>query len=411
LYTNGTTLFTALFWAKDRLWAVDSTNTVWQMAPNPAAPPVALAPVNKVFQASFATGQWSLADTPGAVMIGNGNIIYACTPDTSGTVPTMTYPYVAATLPTGELILGMAYALNAVVLVTTAGLRVAELTGQSSNGLAFGPLLVKQSGAAGCASVAGPAGDTVCCVVGGVAYRVNLAHQVGTTGLEFAYTRLGDPAKTYSGTCPTVSSYSVFTPTTLYKIQTSGGPLATGQLQSGFHRFQTLEDKKYESVSVRAKGNGGTIIVSSVLSDGTVQSLYTMDLTHQTSVTVGLAQPTPLEIMGLQFDLAPSLTDNTNGPTLLGYQLKALPAPKRNRMIRVPLLMTPTTGHAGFGWSRLAALEALEVQGGTVVFKDYRTGETAEAFIESIEFKGSVSPSAKSEGWGGVAYLTLRKLS
>lgn len=53
----------------------------------------------------------------------------------------------------------------------------------------------------------------------------------------------------------------------------------------------------------------------------------------------------------------------------------------------------------------------MEVSGGTFQFCDYRTGETGEAFIESIEFKGGTSPSAKGEGFGGILYLTLRKLS
>lgn len=359
LYTNGTNQINYLFYAKDRLWAIDSTQTVYQLAPNPSgALPITITGTSKVFQASTtaANSQWSVADTPGAVMLSNNNLIYAATPDTSGTIPVMNYPFVAATLPIGESVYGMAYSLNGLVLATSAGVRVAVLTGQSSNGLAYGPLLMKVAGTGGTTTITGVAGSTVFAVVGGKAYRVNLAQQVGTTGLEYAYTRIGDQAVTYAGSAITTTNYALFSTTTLYQIAASGGPLASGFIETGFHRFQTLENKKFQTVQVRAKGTGGTITISYQLPNGTTNPLYTMDLSQQQSVKLNLNLTQPQEMVGFRFDISPSAGDNTVGPTLLGYQVQALPAPTRNRMIRVPLMCfdierreaSPAVGHTGF---------------------------------------------------------------
>jgi hypothetical protein len=42
-----------------------------------------------------------------------------------------------------------------------------------------------------------------------------------------------------------------------------------------------------------------------------------------------------------------------------------------------------------------------------VTFTDFRTGESGQAYIESIEFTNSTPPSAKATGFGGTAFITL----
>src|SRR5690606_936590 len=111
--------------------------------------------------------------------------------------------------------------------------------------------------------------------------------------------------------------------------------------------------------------------------------------------------------------------DTTKTPVLLGYQLRALPVPRRQRMIRMPLLLVDNMiSRAGQRLAKRASardalfeLEALEAAQAVVEFEDYRTGETGEAFIESVEFDNRTPSSKQESGFGGTAFVTLRVLS
>jgi hypothetical protein len=151
---------------------------------------------------------------------------------------------------------------------------------------------------------------------------------------------------------------------------------------------------------------------------GSVIPLFTIDASTSNRADIGLSLNAPVEAVGLKFTL--SAGPGGTGPTLLGYQLRALPQPKRQRLIRIPLLIEDqerrrparANGHAGSGWARLQALEDLESSGTSVLYKDFRSGETANVYVESVEFENTTPPtSAQSSGFGGVAFLTVRKLA
>jgi hypothetical protein len=197
--------------------------------------------------------------------------------------------------------------------------------------------------------------------------------------------------------------------------QQSSGPHGAGHLQTGYHRFGTLENKKFQTVHLRGSGTGGFITVSKVDANGTAISLFTLDLSVQQSADVTMRADAPIERMALRFDLAP---DGDLSPTLLGYQLRALPAPIRQRMIRVPLALhdverrgtTRAKGHRNGAWERLDALEQMEADGNTVTFQDFRTGESGVAYIEQITHEGNTPPGRQGDGFGGVVTVTLRRL-
>ena len=418
IYTHSAN-FNGIFYAKDRLWAVDVNGVWYQLAPNPTAPPVAIAAGSKVFTAGDGWDtKWCLADTPGPVLIGNGGRIFSVTLDPStGAVPAMSGPVQVAELPTGESIRAMAYGLGFLVLATTAGVRVAVVDAQGQ--VTYGPPLVEWT-ATGVATIARRGSSAF--VSGGstpALYEVNLSQQVGD-GLEFGWVKHANP---FSG-APTKYGSFTWAGTTLVSYQDTAAKYETdsltptGTLQTGFHRFATLEPKQFQSVKVRVGGTGGSIVVSKVLSDGSVVSLLTLDVSQATAEEITLSMSTPAEMVGLQFDLSRSGTDATKGPTLLGYQLRALPAPKRQRLIRIPVLLmdverrgvTQSVGHTDGAWERLQALEDMEQSGGTFQFQDLRTGEAGTVYIESIEHAGTTPPGKQSTGFGGYVFLTLRKL-
>src|SRR5690606_16797600 len=98
---------------------------------------------------------------------------------------------------------------------------------------------------------------------------------------------------------------------------------------------------------------------------------------------------------GFEFTLAPSTGNPNLRPRLIGYQVRALPNPKRQRLIRVPLLIQDTErlrlgivrGHEGSAWERLQRLEELEADQLLTQFRDFRTGESGIAVIDSVRFE------------------------
>jgi hypothetical protein len=96
------------------------------------------------------------------------------------------------------------------------------------------------------------------------------------------------------------------------------------------------------------------------------------------------------------------------------YQLKALPSPKRQRIIRLPLscydrekaFNGQELGHQGFALERLEALEAAEEAGDLVVYQDLGADRSRVCVIDEIQFR-QTSPPGRS-AIGGLVYLTLR---
>ena len=419
IYTHAVN-FNGIFYAKDRLWAVDVNGVWYQLAPNPAAPPVAIVAGDKVFTAGDGwDSKWCLSDTPGPLLIGNGGRIFSVTVDSStGAVPAMSGPVQVAELPTGEAIRSMAYDLGFLILGTTAGIRVGVVDAQSGQ-VTYGPLLVEWS-TTGVVTIARRGSSAF--VAGGstpALYEVNLAQQIGD-GLEFGWVKHANPFTS------TPTNYGSFTwaGSTLVSYQDAaakyetGNLAASGTLQTGYHRFGTLEPKQFQTVKARIGGTAGTVTVSKVLSDGSTISLLTLDVAQSTGEEITLAITAPAEMVGLLFTLTRSAGDATAGPTLLGYQLRALPAPKRQRLIRFPLMLmdverrgvTRASGYEGSAWDRLEALEDMEQSGGVFQFQDFRTGEAGTCYIESVEHAGSTPPGKDSNGFGGVVMLTIRKL-
>lgn len=408
-------------YVKGRLLLVGGTGDmlpVYQLSTAPTGTlPLAVGSSDKVFDLpnGASVGGVVITDSPGAILVARGNAIYAVTPDTSGALPVLSGPIQIGELPTDETILSLRAYLGYLAISTTLGVRIGALS--DSGMLNYGPRLfdITTSSPDFIAPMA-VLDTTVLVPTDSTVYQIDLSNQIGNgITLEFPWTEYGAAGQTQAylrlSDGPVMCNQ-----TTIWKQSATN--YAAGTLTTGYHRFATLEPKQFRSVRVRVGGTGGTVQVSRVMADGSTVSLYTMDVSQENDAVVTLGLTAPQERVAIKFDLTPEVGDATKAPVLYGYQLNALPAPVRQRMIQVPLLCFDVearpparrVGHRGAAWERLSALEDMERSGATFIFQDFRTGEAGECFIESVEFQGKTPPSATSTGFGGQISLTIRKL-
>ena len=113
-----------------------------------------------------------------------------------------------------------------------------------------------------------------------------------------------------------------------------------------------------------------------------------------------------------------SSTDSTKGPLFTGYQLKALPAVPRQRLIQYPLLCFDResdkfgvmTGYEGRAYDRMLQLEAVENAGDTIRIEDFRTGESYIGLIEEMDFINRTPTDKRFSGFGGLLVVTIRSV-
>ncbi len=103
---------------------------------------------------------------------------------------------------------------------------------------------------------------------------------------------------------------------------------------------------------------------------------------------------------------------------MIGYQVRALPSPRRNELIQIPVMMfdweTDKTGvkfgQPGGAWLRYQSLKDMEITGATILYKDHTTGESVEVYVEETAYIRNTPPSngLNRSGNGGVATVLLR---
>ena len=111
----------------------------------------------------------------------------------------------------------------------------------------------------------------------------------------------------------------------------------------------------------------------------------------------------------------PEPTLPAQGPVFKGYQVKALIATKRQRVIQFPVYCydmetdknNVTIGYEGRALDRIMALESLEESGDVASWQDLTTKETREVQIDSIQFTRMTPPEKRFNGFGGVIMITL----
>jgi hypothetical protein len=358
---------------------------------------------------------------------GNQSSIFKFVLDTAtGAMPVLSYAITAAEMPAGEVVHKIYCYLGYMMIGTSKGIRVASIDNDGS--LTYGPLIVHTDQPV----YDFAARDTyVWCATGvdgnaGI-LRVDLGTEIDT--LRFAYAHdIYDGSSSTSHPTTAVAflgatEQKAFATTALstssvghYYYESATVLRNDGYVQTGYIRYNTLEHKHFKRLVGLGNFDYGSMSLQSVDFNGVVYDINSYDAAIGNPEST-ITQPTgPQDAIALRFRLYKDAVDNTKGPTFKGYQLKALPANPRNRIIKVPLVnfdietdkYNTTVGYEGRAFDRLATLETAESNGDIVSWQDFRTGETQQVLIEQVLFNDMTPPDKKLTGFGGTISLTIR---
>ena len=354
--------------------------------------------------------------------------IYKFTLDTAtGAMPTLTSAITAAELPVGERTYKISFYLDYMCIGTNQGVRIAGIS-PTDGSIAYGPLLFETTQPVydfafrdkfvwAATGVEGQAGVT----------RINLGQEIGQ--LIFAYAwDLYDPADTL-GHYTTASAFLGNTNRlafcnagngadgTIY-IESATDLIAEGYLQTGFIRYNTLEGKIFKIVYPRIDTTDGGIDIQSVDASNnavTIGSFSDGELVPEINIGYPIGAQ---QYLGFRFTLKRKTGSTTLGPLFTGYQVKALPAIPRQRLIQYPVMcydhemdkFNNEVGYEGSAWARMSQLESVENVGDTIKIEDFRTGETYIGLIEEMDFINRTPTDKRFSGFGGLLLVTIRSV-
>ena len=349
----------------------------------------------------------------------------------NGTMPTLTSAITAAEMPSGELIYKIYYYLGYMLIGTSKGLRVAAVSDDGS--LAYGPLnfeseqpiydFAARDKYVWCATnVDGSPGTT----------RIDLGTQIAPLVFPYAWDTYYYPETEndrvtgrYTTACAFVNGTDRLAFTTNYNgtnghvyIESADRLVWEGYIQTGYIRYNTLEPKIFKFVFPRFISTDGGLVVKSVTANNTEYTIGNYAQGADVTET-GVPYPnTAQEYLGFKFVITRSTTDNTLGPLFNGYQVKALPAIPRQRLVQYPVFCFDhesdkfgvEVGYEGSAWQRMQQLEAIENAGDTIRVEDFRTGESFVGLIEEMDFINRTPQDKRFSGFGGVLLVTIRSV-
>lgn len=443
-----------LGWVKSRLIALVSIGggspaaKVYTLQSLPASPPAAFPAEN--YSHPNTDFKWTcITQGPSAIYVGgysgNHSEIMRFTLDISGAMPTLSGAATAVSFPPSELVLGMTgYVSTALGVATTRGFRVGTFVAGSAGDVQMGPLSVTNATLSG-----GTVGSDRFFYTAGT-------HDDGTAGLfrvdtsqpihikQFSYVpdqifgwssdlRAADNSEVaVAGQASVVRAtvdgrIAFLVPGFGLYVQHPSKLVPTGTLGTSRIRFQTLDPKVFRFVRLRGDAvagvtDSGTISVATSLTDSGGQNVGSLQVANL-SDTGDLAANQPATVaLTLQLTLTRSGSDVKVGPTLTSYQLKALPAQRRQREIVLPLALYDSVldnsganvGGDGTALSRMLALEAMEQASDIVTLQylgAYMDQDLSEfVVIDSIEYTETSDPTQR-QSWGGIAVVTLRTIA
>jgi hypothetical protein len=353
--------------------------------------------------------------------------IYKFTLSTAGAMPTLTSAITAAELPVGEITFKISYYLGYMSIGTNKGMRVAQVSDQDGS-IAYGPLLFESDQPVydfafrdkyiwATTGVDGQVGLT----------RINLGTEISQ--LVFAYAwDLYDPTDTlghYTTTCAfmgetarlaycnagNASNGSIY-------IQSATELLPNGYITTGFIRYNTLENKIFKLVQPRVDTTLGAFNMYSISAENVEYNIGTFaqgDAVPEVNVNnpIGANQ-----YVAFRFELFRDEDDSSLGPLFTGYQVKALPAIPRQRLIQYPVMcydhemdkFNNEVGFEGSAYARMSQLEAVENLGDTIRVQDFRTGESYIGLIEELDFINKTPTDKRFSGYGGLLLVTIRSV-
>ena len=351
--------------------------------------------------------------------------IYKFTLSTAGAMPTLTSAITAAELPVGEKVFKISYYLGNMAIGTSKGMRMADAS-QLDGSITYGALIFESTQPVydfafrdryiwAASGVDGQVGLT----------RVDMGQPLGNLQFPYAWD-LYDPADTlahYTTACAFLGdTYRLAfcnagngTDGTIY-IQSASTLLAEGFLRTGYVRYNTLELKIFKLMQARVDTTNGGLLIDSI---DYADNFFRIGTFAQEStvpeVNINYPQASQ-EYLGFQFTLTRSSTDVTKGPLFTGYQIKALPAIPRQRLIQYPLSCFDhesdhfgvEVGYEGSAYVRMTQLENIENVGDTIRVEDFRTGESYIGLIEELDFRNATPSDKRFSGYGGTLLVTIR---
>jgi hypothetical protein len=351
--------------------------------------------------------------------------IYKFTLTTAGAMPTLTSAITAAELPVGEIAFKIAYYLGNMAIGTNQGMRMADAS-QLDGSITYGALIFESDQPVfdfgfrdryiwAASGVDGQVGVT----------RIDMGQPLGNLQFPYAYD-LYDPADTlthYTTACAFLGDTNRLafcnagngTDGTIY-IESASTLLAEGTLRTGYVRYNTLELKIFKLMQARVDTTNGGLYIDSI---DYADNFYRIGTFAQEStvpeVNINYPQASQ-EYLGFQFTLTRSSTDVTKGPLFTGYQIKALPAIPRQRLIQYPLSCFDhesdhfgvEVGYEGSAYVRMSQLENIENVGDTIRVEDFRTGESYIGLIEELDFRNATPSDKRFSGYGGTLLVTIR---
>jgi hypothetical protein len=352
--------------------------------------------------------------------------IYKFTLSTVGAMPTLTSAITAAELPVGEIVFKIAYYLGNMAIGTSQGMRMADVAGAQDGSITYGGLIFESDQPVydfafrdryiwAASGVDGQVGVT----------RVDMGQPLGNLQFPYAYD-LYNPADTlgqHTTACAFLGdTYRLAfcnagngSDGTIY-IQSESTLLAEGFLRTGYVRYNTLELKIYKLMQARIDTTNGGILIDSVDYEDNFFRIGTF-AQQATVPEININYPqASQEYLGFQFTLTRSTTDVTKGPLFTGYQIKALPAIPRQRLIQYPLSCFDhesdhfgvEVGYEGSAYQRMTQLESIENVGDTIRIEDFRTGESFIGLIEEMDFRNATPSDKRFSGYGGLLLVTIR---
>jgi hypothetical protein len=351
--------------------------------------------------------------------------IYKFTLSTTGAMPTLTSAITAAELPVGEIVFRIAYYLGNLAIGTNQGMRMADAS-QLDGSITYGALIFETDQPVydfafrdryiwAATGVEGQVGVT----------RVDMGQPLGNLLFPYAWD-LYDPADTL-GHYTTASAFLGDTNRlafcnagngsngTIY-IESASTLIAEGTIRTGYVRYNTLELKIFKLMQARVDTTNGGLYVDSI---DYADNFYRIGTFAQESnvpeVNINYPQASQ-EYLGFQFTLTRSSSDSTKGPLFTGYQIKALPAIPRQRLIQYPLSCYDhesdhfgvEVGYEGAAYFRMSQLESIENVGDTIRVEDFRTGESYIGLIEELDFRNATPSDKRFSGYGGTLLVTIR---
>ena len=404
----------AMGFAKQRL-IVCVANKVYELDPNPAAPPVAVGSPHYT-NPSTDYIYTSVSEGPNGIYLsgysGNKSDVSSMSVTESAGTIVLGPPIVQLRMPPREIVNDVFFYVGSLfALATSNGARVGSFTpyGQPQ----MGTLLIKDTP---CQAVTG---DGTLIYVGAQdsVWWIDLSSPTDQVG-GYAYSKMA------SGVGATASD--TFTDIEVYESLVFGTTAAgnlieqaaftpdEGTLTTSWSRFGTTEPKRLHYVQVE----GDFPVVSGVDNVLSVTVETAEGDTVSFNITGGTTHNFEFSCQGLPVSQAFRLTFTLrNGALLRSWQLKARPAQARYPEVTLPLMCYNSEqaerqepiGYPGYAVDRLLALLEIARRSEQVTVEDRLAGVNYQAEISRAQFRQDVGPGDWTK-FGGILNVVLKQV-